>query len=118
MEKIAPRKKTSITWKFSRDRRHLVVVLTMTLGMPQLARELLTGQKNANLTKRETEVLRGVSECMANKEIASRLCISERTVKFHVSALLAKYKVGNRTELSRLALMLDEQKEPAIHRLT
>ncbi|HVH69818.1 MAG TPA: LuxR C-terminal-related transcriptional regulator, partial [Candidatus Dormibacteraeota bacterium] len=55
------------------------------------------------LTRREEEVLAGVSDSLSNKEIASNLNLSERTVKFHVSSLLAKFKVRGRMELAREA---------------
>ena len=51
-----------------------------------------------SLTERELEVLRLLAKGRQNKEIAGELVISERTVKFHVSAILAKLRVGNRTE--------------------
>ncbi|HKE33701.1 MAG TPA: LuxR C-terminal-related transcriptional regulator [Candidatus Acidoferrum sp.] len=55
------------------------------------------------LTRREEEVLAGVSDSLSNKEIASNLNLSERTVKFHVSSLLAKFQVRGRMELVREA---------------
>jgi len=55
------------------------------------------------LTERESEVLRLMGEGLRNQEIARRLTISERTVKFHVSSILAKLGAGNRTEAVRLA---------------
>jgi DNA-binding CsgD family transcriptional regulator len=57
----------------------------------------------AGLSRREEEVLRRVLQGCANKEIASDLNLSERTVKFHVSSLLAKFQVRNRMELAREA---------------
>jgi DNA-binding NarL/FixJ family response regulator len=56
------------------------------------------------LTEREGEVLQFMAQGLQNKEIASRLHISERTVKFHVSAILAKLGAGNRTEAVRMAV--------------
>jgi len=50
------------------------------------------------LTDREVEVLRMLAEGLANKEIASRLGISDHTVKFHISSILAKLSVSSRTE--------------------
>jgi len=44
-------------------------------------------------------VLRGVEGNLTNKEIGARLNLSERTVKFHVSALLDKFEVRNRASL-------------------
>jgi len=50
------------------------------------------------LTPREQEVLRMLALGLANKEIASRMNISEHTVKFHVAAILGKLGAASRTE--------------------
>lgn len=50
------------------------------------------------LTPREIEVLSLLAEGAGNREIASRLKISEHTVKFHVSAILGKLGAASRTE--------------------
>lgn len=50
------------------------------------------------LSPREVEVLRWMAEGFGNKEIATRLGISDHTVKFHISSILAKLGVGSRTE--------------------
>jgi DNA-binding NarL/FixJ family response regulator len=49
------------------------------------------------------EVLELVAQGLQNKEIASALVISERTVKFHVSSIMGKLGAGNRTEAVSLA---------------
>lgn len=53
------------------------------------------------LSRREREVFTLVVKGLTNKEIAANLCISERTAKFHVSAILKKCGVGSRIELLR-----------------
>jgi DNA-binding CsgD family transcriptional regulator len=58
---------------------------------------------SVKLTRREEEVLSGVTRSLANKEIAATLNLSERTVKFHVSSLLTKFRVRGRMELAREA---------------
>jgi DNA-binding CsgD family transcriptional regulator len=55
------------------------------------------------LSPRQREILHCVVGNRANKEIASRLNITVRTVKFHISALLEKFGVSNRSDLARRA---------------
>jgi two-component system, NarL family, response regulator LiaR len=55
------------------------------------------------LTEREMEVLRLLARGRTNKEIATELFITERTVKFYVSAILSKLGAGNRTEAVTIA---------------
>lgn len=50
------------------------------------------------LTPREVEVLRMLAEGVGNKAIAVRLGISDHTVKFHISSILAKLNATTRTE--------------------
>lgn len=51
-----------------------------------------------NLSPREVEVLGMLAEGASNKAIAFRLGISEHTVKFHVTSVMAKLNAGSRTE--------------------
>lgn len=76
-------------------------------GLTEKAAKLLQAGHSVNgpvkLTRREEEVLGGLMRSLANKEIAASLNLSERTVKFHVSSLLSKYRVRGRMELVREA---------------
>lgn len=54
---------------------------------------------SSRLSPRQKQVLDALMENLSNKEIASRLHVGERTVKFHVSSLLAKFHVRRRTDL-------------------
>jgi DNA-binding NarL/FixJ family response regulator len=57
-----------------------------------------------HLTAREIEVLQLVSEGLGNKEIASRLNISEHTAKFHVASIMGKLGAASRTEAVTLGI--------------
>ena len=79
-----------------------------SLLQPLVASKLLgyvrgRSETTAELTGREQEVLEVLAQGLQNKEIADVLKISERTVKFHVSAILRKLGAGNRTEAVSIA---------------
>ncbi|MEU7906496.1 response regulator transcription factor [Actinoplanes sp. NPDC049118] len=68
---------------------------------PDVARLLAEGETRragAHLTGREHEVLAAIARGRANREIARELGLSEKTVKTHVSAILAKLGVQDRTQ--------------------
>jgi RNA polymerase sigma factor (sigma-70 family) len=75
---------------------------------PEAARRLASAIRPREaaepLTPREREVLAEVAEGRANKEIAARLGISEKTVKSHVTRVLEKLGVQSRTQAALVAV--------------
>lgn len=61
-------------------------------------------EKLKSLTKREIEVLKAISAGLLNKEIATNLGISERTVKNHISNIFKKIDVADRTQAAVFAI--------------
>lgn len=57
-----------------------------------------------DLTKRELEVLKEIAKGKSNKEISSALFITEKTVKTHVSSILAKLELADRTQAALFAV--------------
>ncbi len=72
--------------------------------MEHMSRESGAPPEAFSLTEREQEVLNLLAHGKSNKEIAAVLSITERTVKFHVSSIIGKLGVENRTEAAALAL--------------
>lgn len=58
----------------------------------------------ASLSERELEVVRLVAEGLSNKEISSRLSLSDKTVKNHISHILAKMNLTARTQVAVYAI--------------
>jgi DNA-binding CsgD family transcriptional regulator len=87
----------------------MMVVLRESLldAAAERAQELLAAGRalgaGVKVSRREQEVLDCILQGCANKEIACKLNVAERTVKFHVSSLLAKFGVTDRIALSREA---------------
>ena len=57
-----------------------------------------------SLTPREVQVLELLAEGLANKAIATRLQISDQTVKFHIASIAGKLGAANRTDIVRRAV--------------
>ena len=83
---------------------------------PRAARALLDRRvrNTPSLTTREHEVLALIAEGLANKAIASRLGISEKTVKSHLTRIFSELQVTDRTQA---ALWAREHLGEAAHRL-
>ena len=79
---------------------------------PQVARKLVEGTREphdadaaklATLTDRERQVLALLGHGLSNRDIARQLVISEKTVKFHVSSILSKLELDDRTQAALFA---------------
>ncbi|WP_245817274.1 response regulator transcription factor [Hydrococcus rivularis] len=66
--------------------------------------QALPAEPTEALTQREVEVLQILAQGLGNKAIASRLSISEHTVKFHIGSISAKLNATSRTEAVTLGL--------------
>jgi two-component system, NarL family, response regulator len=71
---------------------------------PPVARALAARMPDSDLSTREQEVLRRLVDGMTNKEIANMLGITEATVKCHVSTILMRLNVSDRTQAVVTAL--------------
>ncbi|CAN5589524.1 response regulator transcription factor [soil metagenome] len=72
----------------------------------RLMREVRAPESPETLTERETDVLRLLARGKANKEVAHALSIGEKTVKTHVSNILAKLGVQSRTQAALHAVRI------------
>lgn len=92
------------------DRKQIVRFVDWLLSTSPYRRSF---SGSGQLSQREREVLMSVSRGLTNKEIASALNISERTVKFHVSHLLEKLGARRRAELiARQYQALPDSRQP------
>jgi len=72
----------------------------------RLMREVRAPDSPETLTEREIDVLRLLAQGQANKQIAGNLHIGEKTVKTHVSNILAKLSVPSRTQAALYAVRI------------
>ena len=95
-----------------------------TYVSPALAARMLMSLKELNaraspanplsrLTQRERQILESVASGLSNKEVAIRLDLQEKTVKHHMTRIMAKLGVRNRTEA---AMLLHGAGSPAAQR--
>jgi NarL family two-component system response regulator LiaR len=71
-----------------------------------LVASALTRPASDVLTEREVEVLRLMAKGMSNQEIATKLFLALPTVKFHITNILSKMGMGNRTEAVLAAIRM------------
>ncbi len=79
----------------------------------RLIREVRAPESPETLTERETDVLRLLAKGCSNKEIAQTLIIGEKTVKTHVSNILAKLNVPSRTQAALYAVRIGLVSNPS-----
>ena len=87
-----------------KERIENLQVDALSMNQESLAELLLPGHwfnpfPKYHLTEREMEILRQLGEGLTNQEIGRRLCISEVTVKKHMSHIFEKMQVKNRNQL-------------------
>ena len=82
----------------------LLQPVIMTKLLRQMSQNAESANQSTSITPRELEVLGLLVKGLQNKEIADRLQIAERTVKFHVGSILSKLNAGNRTEATSIAV--------------
>jgi NarL family two-component system response regulator YdfI len=80
------------------------VAKNLASRIPTQAAQLAT--RPDDLTPREIEVLRMLAEGLGNREMASRLGISDHTVKFHISSILDKLGASTRTEAVTMGIRM------------
>lgn len=84
-------------------------ILEGELFVPQTISQQLNDLKprrfrqNGNITRRQLQVLELMAEGYTNRQIAATLCLTEHTIKAHVSALFIELNVANRTECVQTA---------------
>jgi len=79
------------------------LMLSGEIFVPYDFMKQVTAKKVGNLTERETEVLRALTEGKSNKEIALDLDLKEVTIKLHVKTLCRKLDAKNRTQAAMIA---------------
>lgn len=63
----------------------------------------LGGKPEERLSPRETQVLALVAQGLTYKEVGARLCLSERTIKYHMGEVVARLQVDSRAQAIELA---------------
>jgi DNA-binding NarL/FixJ family response regulator len=95
VKSVAREELTETIRKAAAGRRHIP---------PEVAARLADRMSRSELSSREREVLRLLVSGKRNREIALALDITEGTVKLHVSSILGKLEVADRTEAVTVAL--------------
>jgi len=98
-------------WIRRRTTLRLIDELSVSAG-GDIRYQRVTDERLAVLTNREREIARLIGNGETNKQIARQLCITERTVKAHLTEIFRKLGIGDRL---RLALRVRRQPEIDLH---
>jgi DNA-binding CsgD family transcriptional regulator len=79
------------------------MAVPVPVPVPEPFRVNLASVERLGLTRREMEILRLIAEGLSNREIASRLFVSENTVKTHSANVFSKLSAKRRTQAVQLA---------------
>jgi DNA-binding NarL/FixJ family response regulator len=71
----------------------------------RLARDGMVGRSGATVTDRESEVLRLIASGYSNKEIASEMCLSVKTVEAHKANAMRKLGLAGRIDIVKYAIL-------------
>jgi DNA-binding NarL/FixJ family response regulator len=99
-----PNELVALTDAMLRHSEHLQTVGSTLRGWQNLGERTIDIRFDVELTKSEGKVLRYVARGLYNKEIAKEMCVSIRTVESHISNMLRKTTLENRTRLTRWAV--------------
>lgn len=84
--------------------KQIMTIKAVYQGLPVISEQALKSFSDealfSDLTQREQEVLVQIAQGLSNKEIATRLCMSEGTVRNMISVMLDKLDVRDRTQLA------------------
>ncbi len=66
---------------------------------PVVVKQMKTYLQERGLSKRESEVVILVVQGLTNKQVADRLCVAEKTVKFHLTNVYKRMKISRRSQI-------------------
>lgn len=90
----------------SKGQRPVFALLRASEALDSLAKSLSQGtDEDSPFSVREKEVLFHVSQGYTNREIASALSLSEKTIEFHLKAVFRKTETDTRTEAVKIAIL-------------
>jgi two-component system response regulator NreC len=85
--------------------QYLDTTLRDRIAPGRLGRDGIVGRAGATVTDRESEVLRRIASGYSNKEIASEMCLSVKTVEAHKANAMRKLGLAGRIDIVKYAIL-------------